>query len=88
VQRAEEQALHALQLMGDRENMIDEVGNARLVLGKALLEQDRLDEAESAFADAEDAFAKLSSGSHSAAAWIAQGDLATKRGDERRAAIL
>src|SRR6478609_9067676 len=88
VQRAEEQALHALQLIGDRENMIDEIGNARLVLGRALLEQDRLDEAEVAFAEAEDAFAKLSSASHRAAAWIAQGDLATKRGDERRAAVL
>ncbi|HEY8645164.1 MAG TPA: tetratricopeptide repeat protein [Gaiellaceae bacterium] len=88
VQRAEEQALHALQLIGDRKDMLDEVGNARLVLGRSLLEQDRLDEAEVAFADADDAFAKLSSGSHRAAAWIAQGDLATKRGDERRAAVL
>ncbi|MDX6425943.1 MAG: hypothetical protein QOD52_1348 [Gaiellaceae bacterium] len=88
VQRAEEQALHALELIGDRKNMIDEVGNARLVLGRALLGQDRLDEAEVAFAEADDAFAKLSSGSHRAAAWIAQGDLATKRGDERRAAVL
>jgi tetratricopeptide (TPR) repeat protein/DNA-binding XRE family transcriptional regulator len=88
VQRAEEQALHALELIGDRKNMVDEVGNARLVLGRALLGQDRLDEAEIAFADADDAFAKLSSGSHRAAAWIAQGDLATKRGDEGRAAVL
>jgi tetratricopeptide (TPR) repeat protein/DNA-binding XRE family transcriptional regulator len=88
VQRAEEQALHALELIGDRKNMVDEVGNARLVLGRALLGQDRLDEAEVAFAEADDAFAKLSSGSHRAAAWIAQGDLATKRGDERRAAVL
>jgi len=88
VVRAEEQALHALELIGDRKNMINEVGNARLVLGRALLEQDRLDEAEVAFAEADDAFAKLSSGSHRAAAWIAQGDLATKRGDERRAAVL
>jgi len=88
VHRAEEQALHALQLIGGREDMLDEVGNARLVLGRALLEQERLDEAEGAFAEAEDAFAKLSSASHRAAAWIAQGDLATKRGDERRAAQL
>ena len=43
---------------------------------------------ESRFAASEDAFAKLSSASHRAAAWIAQGDLATKRGDERRAAVL
>jgi tetratricopeptide (TPR) repeat protein/DNA-binding XRE family transcriptional regulator len=86
--RAEEQALHALEIIGDRADMIDEVGNARLVLGRALLEQKRLDEAETAFDAAEDAFAQLSSASHRAAAWIAQGDLATSRGDERRAAVL
>jgi len=88
VKRAEEQALHALELIGDREDMLNEIGNARLVLGRSLLEQDRLDEAESVFADADDAFAKLSSASHRAAAWIAQGDLAAKRGDERRASVL
>ena len=88
VKRAEEQALHALEIMGERDDMLDEIGNARLVLGRSLLEQDRLDEAETAFAQSEDAFAQLSSASHRAAAWIAQGDLATKRGDERRAAGL
>jgi hypothetical protein len=68
--------------------MLNEIGNARLVLGRSLLEQDRLDEAEGVFAEADDAFAKLSSASHRAAAWIAQGDLAAKRGDERRASVL
>jgi tetratricopeptide (TPR) repeat protein len=86
--RAEEHARHALEIIGAREDMLDQVGATRLVLGRALLEQDRLDEAEIAFAEAEDAFARLSSASHRAAAWIAQGDLATKRGDERRAAVL
>ncbi|HET7647870.1 MAG TPA: tetratricopeptide repeat protein [Gaiellaceae bacterium] len=88
VKRAEEQARHALEIMGDREDMLDQIGAARLVLGRALLEQQRLDEAGQAFVDAEDAFARLSSASHRAAAWIAQGDLATRRGDERRAAVL
>ena len=86
--RAQEQALHALELIGDRADMINEVGNARLVLGRALLLQERLDEADVALAQSEDAFAQLSSVSHRAAAWIAQGDLATRRGDERRAATL
>src|SRR6476659_2267173 len=86
--RAEEQAVHALEIIGDREDMLDEVGNARLVLGRALLEQGRLDEADVAFAESEDAFARLTSASHRAAAWIAQGDLATRRGEERRAAVL
>ena len=88
MKRAEEQARHALEIIGEREDMLDEIGNARLVLGRALLEQDRLDEAETAFAESEDAFARLSSASHRAAAWIAQGDLATRRGEERRAAVL
>jgi len=86
--RAEEHARHALEIMGSREDMLDQIGSAWLVLGRALLDQDRLDESESAFAEADDCFARLSSASHRAAAWIAQGDLATKRGDERRAAEL
>jgi tetratricopeptide (TPR) repeat protein len=86
--RAEEQARHALVLIDERDDMLDEIGNARLVLGRALLEQDRLDEAEREFESADAAFAQLSSASHRAAAWIAQGDLATRRGDERRAAVL
>jgi tetratricopeptide (TPR) repeat protein len=86
--RAEEQALHALRIIGDREDMLDEAGNAQLVLGRSLLEQGRLDEAEIALAGAEELMSQLSSASHRAAAWIAQGDLATKRGDERRAAVL
>jgi transcriptional regulator with XRE-family HTH domain len=85
---AEEQARHALTILGDREDMLAEIGNARLVLGRALLEQDRLDEAQATFAEAEDALSKLSSASHRAAAWIAQGDLATRRGEEGRAAVL
>ncbi len=86
--RAEEQARHALEIIGEREDLLDQVGNARLVLGRALLEQGRLDEADQVFSQAEDAFARLSSASHRAAAWIAQGDLADKRGDQRRAAVL
>ena len=86
--RAEEQARHALEIIGDREDMLDEIGNAQLVLGRALLEQGRLDEAEPSSRVAEDRLSQLSSASHRAAAWIAQGDLATKRGDERHAAVL
>ena len=48
VEQAEEQARHALQLLetAGNEDYIDEVGSAQLVLGRALLEQDRIDEAE------------------------------------------
>ena len=85
---AEEHARNALKRFGVRDDFIEEVGNARLVLGRALLEQDRLDEAEQVLAEAEDALAQISSGSHRAAAWVAQGDLAQRRGDDRRAAAL
>ena len=86
VQTAEEQARHALELLDGREDYLDEIGNARLVLGRSLLEQGRLDEAEQAFADADSSFEQLSSASHRAAAWVAMGDLATRRGDDRAAA--
>jgi tetratricopeptide (TPR) repeat protein/DNA-binding XRE family transcriptional regulator len=85
---AEEQARQALVLLGDQEEEIEEIGNAQLVLGRALLDQDRLDEAEQSFALAESSFAQLSSASHSAAAWVAQGDLAARRGGVAKAAEL
>jgi tetratricopeptide (TPR) repeat protein len=88
VEKAEEQARHALELLGDRVDFLDGIGMAQLVLGRALLEQDRLDEAERAFNAAEDAFDQLSSASHRAAAWVAQGDLASRRGDDQTAARL
>src|ERR687887_62373 len=85
---AEEQARHALELLGDRVDVLDEIGNAQLVLGRALLEQERLDDAEEMFKAAETSFEQLSSVSHRAAAWVAQGDLAVRRGDDRHAAHL
>jgi tetratricopeptide (TPR) repeat protein len=88
VKKAEEQARHALRLLGDRVDFLDGIGMAQLVLGRALLEQDRLDEADVAFKAAESAFDQLSSASHRAAAWVAQGDLAVKRGDDQTAARL
>src|SRR3989441_9445816 len=88
VARAEEQARYALELLGDRVDEIGEIGNAQLVLGRALLEQDRLDVADEALRAGERAYDQLSSGSHLASAWVAQGDLAARRGDDRAAARL
>jgi tetratricopeptide (TPR) repeat protein len=85
---AEEQARHALRLLGDEEHVVEEIGNAQLVLGRSLLAQDRLDEAEKAFRAAEACFGRLSSASQRAAAWIARGDLAARRGDVAGAAKL
>jgi tetratricopeptide (TPR) repeat protein len=88
VDKAEEQARHALRLLDGRVDMLDELGNAQLVLGRALLEQNRLDEAEEQFRAADSSFEQLSSVSHRAAAWVALGDLAARRGEDREAAHL
>jgi transcriptional regulator with XRE-family HTH domain/Tfp pilus assembly protein PilF len=85
---AEEQARHALTLLEGRADFLDEIGNTQIVLGRALLEQDRLDEAQHAFAEGELSLAQLSSASHRAVAWTAQGDLASRRGDDSAAAAL
>jgi len=81
IRSAEEQARHALTLLGERVDYLDERGNAQLVLGRALTEQGRLDEAEEALAACEDSFAQLASASHRAAAWTAQAELAVRRSD-------
>jgi tetratricopeptide (TPR) repeat protein len=88
VELAEKQSRHALELLGERDDFVDEIGNAQIVLGRALLEQDRLDEAQQIFEEAETSFAQLSSVSHRAVAWTAQGDVASKRGDAKTAATL
>jgi tetratricopeptide (TPR) repeat protein len=88
VDQAEEQARHALRLLDGRLDFLDEIGNAQLVLGRALLQQERLDEAEEQFRAADTTFEQLSSVSHRAAAWVALGDLATRCGEDREAAHL
>jgi tetratricopeptide (TPR) repeat protein len=88
LETAEEQARQALKLLGDGVEVIDEVGNAQLVLGRSLLEQGRLDDAEAAFDEAERYFEQFSSLSHRASVWIAKGDLAARRGQDRIAAQL
>ncbi len=85
---AEEQARHALELLEGRPDFLDELGNAQIVLGRSLLEQDRLEEAEHVLAEAELSLSQLSSASHRAVAWTAQGDLASRRGDDSAAAAL
>jgi tetratricopeptide (TPR) repeat protein len=85
---AEEQAQQALQLLDGRVDHLDEIGNAQLVLGRALLDQGRLDDAEQALDLAESTLQQLGSASHNAAAWVAKGDLAQARGDQAGAAKL
>ena len=88
LEQAEAQARHALELLDGRADYLDEIGNAQLTLGRALLDQGNLDKAGEAFEAAETSFEQLSSASHRAAAWVARGDLAARRGEDRAAALL
>jgi tetratricopeptide (TPR) repeat protein len=56
VELAEDQARQALDLLDGRVDYVDEIGSAQLVLGRSLLEQGRLDEAEAAFVAAETSY--------------------------------
>ena len=88
IELAESQARESLAMLGDREDHLDEIGNAQLVLANALLEQERYDEAAEYFAAAESSFDKQSAVSQRARAWMGQGDLAGRKGDDRQAARL
>ena len=85
-EQAELFARQAISLLEGRVDFLHEIGTSQLVLGRALMEQGRLDEAEEAFKAADDSFEQWSSASHRARAWIAMGDLAARRGDDRSAA--
>jgi tetratricopeptide (TPR) repeat protein len=85
---AETNAREALRLLEGREDFLDEIGQAQIVLGRSLLERNRFDEAERCFRDADATFEQLSSISHRAGAWVALGDLAARRGEEAEAARL
>jgi tetratricopeptide (TPR) repeat protein len=86
--RAEQQARTALDLLGAREDVLDEVGNVQLVLGRSLMELGRPDEAEASFTAAEACFGGRESVSLAAAAWMARGELALARDDTAGAAQL
>jgi tetratricopeptide (TPR) repeat protein len=84
-EEADVHARKALGLLEGRDDFLDEIGQSQLVLGRSLLERDRLDEAEECFRAADAAFERLTSVSHRAGAWVALGDLAARRGDDREA---
>jgi tetratricopeptide (TPR) repeat protein len=85
---ADQHAREALRLLEGREDFLDEIGQAQIVLGRSLLERGRLDEAETCFRAADATFEQLSSISHRAGAWVALGDLAARRGEDAEAARL
>lgn len=85
---AENEASRALELYRDRPDYLQGIGIAQLVLGRACAAQDRLNEAAEKLRAADMSFEQLSSVSHRAAAWVAQGDLAQQQGRDREAARL
>jgi len=83
-----ESANRAIELLGGRAEYRQEEGNARLVMGKARLGLDLVEEAERDFEAAAECFVAVESISHMAGSWVALGDVATRRGDPERAAEL
>ena len=86
--QADELARKSLALLQGREDYLHEVSPSQLVLGRALMERGRLDEAEECFRAADAAAEQMASMSHRTEAWVALGDLAARRGDDRGAARL
>jgi tetratricopeptide (TPR) repeat protein len=86
--QADELARKALDLLQGREDFLHEICPSQLVLGRALMERGRLEEAEECFRAADAAAEQMASISHRTEAWVALGDLATRRGDDRGAAHL
>ena len=86
--QADELARKALDLLQGREDYLHEVCPSQLVLGRALMERGRLEEAEECFRAADAAAEQLASISHRTEAWVALGDLAARRGEDRESACL
>jgi tetratricopeptide (TPR) repeat protein len=86
--QADDLARKALALLQGREDYLHEVCPSQLVLGRALMERGRLEEAEECFRAADAAAEQLASISHRTEAWVALGDLAARRGEDRESARL
>jgi tetratricopeptide (TPR) repeat protein len=85
---ADAQARRALDLLDGRPDHLQEIGTAELALGRSLAAQGRLDEAERWLARAEATSERASSDSHRSSAWLARGDLESRRGNDEVAAGL
>jgi tetratricopeptide (TPR) repeat protein len=77
---AESQARKALEVLSHREDFRHEIGNAQLVLARALLAQSRYEEAEAALAGADRLFQQLGSVSQHAAVLMARGEVMLAQG--------
>jgi tetratricopeptide (TPR) repeat protein len=85
---AETQARKALDLLDGRVDHLQEIGTAQLTLGRALSAQGRLDDADRWISAADETFEQARSAGHRSSAWIARGDVESRRGNDRVAAGL
>ena len=83
-----ESGYRAIELLSSRVEYREEEGNARIVIGRAQMALDRIDEAERSFAAAANCFEAVETVSHLAGAWVALGDVAEQRGETVKAAEL
>jgi tetratricopeptide (TPR) repeat protein len=81
-------AERAVELLTGRKDFRDELGNAQLVVARALAAEGEHALAATWIDGAERTFEALGSTSHLAAAWLARGDLARETGDLETAADL
>jgi tetratricopeptide (TPR) repeat protein len=86
--KAEEQARYALELIGEESDDLEFLGEVRLVLGSALLAQNRLDEAEQVLQEVKSLFESIRATSNQSRTCLALGDLARARGNGDEAAHL
>ena len=87
-EQAEQAARHALELLEGRPDYLEELANASLVLGRALAEQERWDDALAALASAEERFTQVSATSAVAATLVVRGDVRRRQGELDEAADL
>jgi tetratricopeptide (TPR) repeat protein len=85
---AEQQARRSLTLLRGRRDHALEWARTRLVLARALLEQDRATAAEGEVERADEVFRRIASVSHTAEAAVLRGDCARRLGETERAADL
>ena len=83
---SERLAREALKLLGDRADYVYEIAGCQLTLGRALMEQDQMDEADAWLRKADASAEQAASVSHRAAVWVARGELAERQGEDRTAA--
>jgi tetratricopeptide (TPR) repeat protein len=87
-QEARVRAQRAVEILEGRPDYLDELGNAQLIVAKALAEEGDAANATGWLDSAEHSFTTLGSTSHLAMTWVARGDLARSGGEVETAAEL